>query len=112
MTRYLLPLSFILVTGLCGFEKSTITVSKDFSDRQIKRAERQASRRFGAPVRIQVLSRNEKKEITNLEFFRYMPDGRKGGGCSSDKFGVLVVTKNGCRIADAGHENDSAMVGK
>ncbi|RYF73923.1 MAG: hypothetical protein EOO39_09520 [Cytophagaceae bacterium] len=112
MTKYLLPLSFILITGLCGFEKSAITVSKDFSDRQIKRAERQASRRFGAPVRIQVLSRNEKNEITNLEFFRYTPDGRKGGGCSSDKFGVLVVTAHGCRIADIGHETDPATLGK
>ncbi|MEZ0541631.1 hypothetical protein [Fibrella arboris] len=111
MTKGLLPLSLLLITGLCGFEKSGITVAKDFSDRQIKRAERQVFKQFGDKVQIKVISRNEKKEITNLDFFRYTADGKKGGGCASDQFGLLIVTKNGCRIADAGYENDIAPMG-
>ena len=112
MHKGLLPLSLLLITCLCGFEKSAITVSKDFSDRQVKRAERQASRLFGAKMHIEVISRNDKQEITNLDFFRYRADGTKGGGCSSDKFGLLVVTPNGCRIADVGYEKDIAPIGK
>lgn len=112
ITKCLLPFSLLFITCLCGFEKSAVTVTKDFSDRQVKRAERQASRLFGAKMHIEVISRNDKKEITNLEFFRYGADGTKGGGCSSDKFGLLVVTPNGCRIADVGYEKNIVTMGK
>lgn len=96
--------SVFLATGLCGFDKPAIRVLKSFSDSQIRKVEQQVLQRYGVNVAVNVISRNAKREITNLEFIRYSKDGKKGGSCSSDKFGLLIITSDGCRIADAGYE--------
>ena len=112
MNRVLLSLSMLLTTCLFGFNGSTFQVEKTFSDRKIKRLETKMSQQFGVKVEVKVISRNAKKEITNLEFIRYKPGGGMSVSCSSDKFGLLIVSKTDCRIADAGSEKDIALPGK
>ncbi|KAB7728066.1 hypothetical protein F5984_20150 [Rudanella paleaurantiibacter] len=86
-----------------------LRVEKTFTDSQIRAVERQAIQSYGVKVQIRVLSRNARNEITNLSFVRYGQDGKEGGGCSSDKFGVLLIMKSGCQIADAGFESRIPM---
>ncbi|NID13744.1 hypothetical protein [Fibrivirga algicola] len=112
MNRVILSLSLLFTTGLFGFDGATFQVEKTFSDRKIKKLEIKMSQEFGTKVAVKVISRNARKEITNLEFVRYRPDGSMTVSCSSDKFGLLIVSKTGCRIADVGHEADINMVGK
>lgn len=104
MKPIILTLSLLVVTFLCGFETPAIKIEKSFSDRKIRKIEQQVLQRYGIKVDVTVISRNAKREITNLELVRYNKDGKKGGSCSSDKFGVLVITQTGCQIADAGYE--------
>lgn len=86
-----------------------LRVEKTFTDSQIRAVERQASQSYGVKVQVRVLSRNARNEITYLSFVRYGQDGKEGGGCSSHKFGVLIITKSGCQIADAGFESQLPM---
>ncbi len=97
-----------LLFAICssGFDEPVISISKTFSDAQINDVKQQVLHRYGEKIEVRVISRNAKNEIANLEFFRYQKDGKRGGGCSSDKFGLLIITKNGCSIADVGHEKN------
>ena len=106
----LLPLLLLLTTGF-GFKEPVLQVSKTTSDKQIESLERRIFKRYGLKVDVNVISRNEKNEITNLEFIRYQKDGKRGGGCSSDKFGILIITQHGCRIADLGYEANVVLAG-
>jgi len=103
-----LALSLILLCALSiisyAFDQTPFVVEKTFSKQQIHRVERQVRQQYGVKVRITVHNRNEQKEITNLSFVRYQKDGQRGGSCSSDKFGLLIITENGCKIADVGYE--------
>lgn len=105
MKAILVSASLLLTICLSGFDEPVISISKTFSDAQINDVKQQVLQQYGEKIEVRVISRNAKNEITNLEFFRYQKDGKRGGGCSSDKFGLLIITKNGCSIADAGHEN-------
>ena len=106
MSASTLLLSLLLAAHVPGQAdpKPSFTIEKTFSDRQIRQIERQVARSYNKPVKITVLNRNEKNEITNLVFVRYGKDGRENGSCSSDKFGRLLIREDGCSIADVGHE--------
>jgi hypothetical protein len=106
MIRLTLSLILLLAVSAASyaFDQTPFVVEKTFSKKQIHRVERQVRRQYGVKVRITVHNRNEQKEITNLSFVRYQKNGQRGGGCSSDKFGLLIITEKGCKIADAGHE--------
>ncbi|MEZ0484904.1 hypothetical protein ACAW87_10125 [Fibrella sp. GW2-5] len=105
MKKLILSLSVLLATCSVGFSESEFVVSRNFSKREIKRIERKMIKEFGVKVQLKVISRDDKKEITNLEFIRYKADGSMSSSCSSDKFGKLIVSSTGCQIADLGHEN-------
>ena len=97
-----------LLVGLFGFapKKDSFRVEKTFSDRKIRRIEQQVSKRYGQSLTIKVLKRNERNEISSLNFQRFQKNGEPGGGCSSDDFGVLVILSDGCTISDAGYEKE------
>nr|WP_293845589.1 hypothetical protein [uncultured Arsenicibacter sp.] len=100
----LLSLAFTTATTL--FDDSGISVTKKASDKQIQKIEKQLLEEYGVKVKITVLSRNRRKEITNLTAVRYDKNGNQSSSCSSDKFGLLIITKTGCKIADAGYEGE------
>ena len=67
-------------------------------------------KRYGIKSDITVVKRDENNSITDLTYQRYSKDGKQAGSCSSDKFGILIITPRGCRIADVGHEGDLAKL--
>ncbi|WP_375446853.1 hypothetical protein [uncultured Fibrella sp.] len=112
MKKLLLPLLMLFVVCLVGFKRPDIKVTRTYTDNQIERVERQVLKRYKVKVAINVLSRNERNEITNLELVRYQKDGNRGSSCSSDKFGLLIITEDGCKIADLGYESKLASLGR
>ena len=112
MNRIILLSSLLLLNAGFRFGEPVFQVSKTTSDKQIDRLERRFFKRYGLKIEVHVIRRNEKNEITTLAFTRYQKDGKRGGGCSSDKFGRLIITQNGCRIADLGYEANIASAGK
>jgi len=105
MKSFILLLSFSCVFFLSGFDLPSIEVLKTFTPTQIKDVEKEALKLYGIKVTVNVISRNGKDEITNLEFKIFDENGRKTSSCSSDNFGILVIRKDGCSIADLGHED-------
>ncbi len=93
--------------GLFGCSNSVIKVLPTYSDSQIRQTQAKVLKRYGIKSDITVARRDEKNNITDLKYQRYSKDG---GSCSSDKFGILIITPNGCRIADVGHEGDLAKL--
>lgn len=92
--------------NLSNLKESAYEVKRTSSDAQIKEIERQILQEYRVKVDIQVVKRNNKGEITNLRCVRYDKAGKKGGSCSSDEFGILIITQTGFKIADLGHENE------
>lgn len=88
-----------------NFTDPVFKVEKTFSQQRIHRIERRVLKTYGVNVKINVLARNARNEITNLSMVRFQKNGQQGGSCSSDKFGVLLISRDGCSITDAGHES-------
>ena len=95
---------FSTITNSSNADDPVIKVIRTATDNQIKETERQVIEQYRAKVEIKVISRNSKREITNLKFVRFDKMGKEGGSCSSDNFGLLIILKDGCKIADLGHE--------
>lgn len=55
---------------------------------------------------IKVIKRNSEGEITDLMCVRYDKTGKEASSCSSNNFGLLMITKTGCRIAGSGHVDE------
>jgi hypothetical protein len=106
MNRLTLILSLLFATALPVFADSGIKVLRTTSDRDIVKIKRQVLKKYGIRIEFPVISRNDKNEIFQLEFVRYNKAGKRGGSCSSNTFGSLVITADGCQIADLGHERD------
>lgn len=101
---------FLLLTwftiNLSKLDEPVIKVTRTSTDAQIKQSQQQALQQYGVKAEFQLVERNSKGEITNLKFVRYNKAGQEGGSCASDNFGALVITRDGCKIADLGHENE------
>jgi hypothetical protein len=93
-------------TNLSNLNEPTNEVKRTSSDAQIRETERQVLQQYGVKVDVKVVKRNGEGEITNLRCVRYNKAGKEAGSCSSDKFGLLIITQTGCKIADLGHENE------
>ena len=93
-------------TSLSTLEEPAIKVTRVSSNTQIEAAKRQALQRYGLNSEVQVINRNNKGEITDLKYTRYDQTGKESSSCASDNFGLLIITRNGCKIADLGHENE------
>ncbi|GAB4018848.1 hypothetical protein [Spirosoma koreense] len=93
-------------TNLNNLDEPLVKVTRTSSDRQIKKTERQALQQYGVKAEVKVVSRNNKGEITNLECIRYDKSGNQASSCGSDNFGLLIITRTGCKVADLGHEKD------
>lgn len=106
MKRFVLLLPLLLTIYLSAVGKAPDKVIRTTTDRQIKAIERQVLRQYSIKVAITVISRNDKKEITNLKAVRYDKAGKQASSCSSDMFGALVITPDGCSIADLGYEKN------
>ncbi|GAB4021386.1 hypothetical protein [Spirosoma koreense] len=91
--------------NLNNLDEPIIKVTRTFTDAQIKQTEQQVLQRYGVKVEVKVLERNNKGEITNLKCVRYDQAGKQDSSCSSDNFGLLVITREGCKIATLGHED-------
>jgi hypothetical protein len=98
-------LLFVVGSGF-GFREPIIKVTRTYSDAMISEVERQVLERYGVKVEIRVTSRNQKNEITNLTFIRHGKNGQKGGYCSIDEFGTLLITPTGCKIAGINYQNE------
>lgn len=106
MNRLTLILALFVATALSSFADSGIKVLRTTSDREIVLIKRQVLKKYGIRIEFPVLNRNNKNEIFHLELVRYSKAGKRGGSCSSDAFGALMITADGCHIADFGHEKD------
>ena len=106
MNRLTLLLTLFFTTCLPSLADSGIKVLRTTSDQQITKIKRQVLKKYGIRIEFPVISRNDKNEIFHLEFVRYNKAGKRGGSCSSDAFGALMITADGCHIADFGHEKD------
>ena len=93
-------------TTLNNLDEPLIKVTRTASDNQIKETEQQALQRYKVKVTVQVISRNDKGEITNLRCVRYDEAGKQNSACGSDNFGLLIITRNGCKVADLGYEKE------
>jgi hypothetical protein len=93
-------------TSLSNLDEPTNKVKRTSSDAQIRETERQVLQQYGVKVDIKVMKRNGRGEITDLRCVRYNKAGKEASSCSSDKFGLLVITETGCMIADLGHEDE------
>lgn len=93
-------------TSLSNLDEPTYRVKRTFSDAQVRETESQVLQQFGVKVGIKVIKRNSEGEITDLICVRYTKTGQEASSCSSNNFGLLIITKTGCRIADSGYEND------
>ena len=100
---------FFLLTwftsNLNGPEEPIIKVTRMSIDVQVKQTERQALQQYGVKAEVRVIERNGKGEITHLKCVRYDKAGRRDSSCESDSFGLLIITRDGCKIADFGYEN-------
>ena len=83
-----------------------VQVTRTSSDNQIRETERQALQQYGVRAEVKVINRNDKGEITNLNCVRYDKSGNKASSCGSDNFGLLIITRNGCKVADLGYEKE------
>ena len=106
MNRLTLLLALLFTTCLPSLADSGIKVFRTTSDREIVKIKRQVFKKYGIRIEFPVISRNDKNEIFHLELVRYNKAGKRGGSCSSDTFGALMITPDGCHIADLGHEKD------
>lgn len=101
---------FFLLTGLATNlsrpNEQIIKVVRTASDQQIRETERQVLQQYGIKAVINVISRNDKGAITNLNCVRYNKAGKETNSCSSDNFGLLIITQHGCKVADLGYENN------
>ncbi len=93
-------------TSVRAVEEPVIKVTRGSSSAQIEDAKRQGLQRYGTRSVVEVNKRNSKGEITDLKCTSYSKAGKEYGSCSSDNFGVLIITREGCKIADLGHEKD------
>lgn len=93
-------------TNLSNFDEPLIKVTRTSSDNQIKETEHQALQQYGVKAEVRVVNRNSKGEITNLKCVRYNEAGKEDSSCESDNFGLLIITRDGCKIADLGHESE------
>jgi hypothetical protein len=110
MNRLTLILALLFATALPVLADSGIKVFRTTSDREIVKIKRQVLKKYGIRIEFPVISRNDNNEIFHLEFVRYNKAGKRGGSCASSTFGALVITADGCHIADLGHEKD--LVGR
>ena len=106
MNRLTLLLALFFAISLPSLADSGIKVFRTTSDREIVKIKRQVFKKYGIRIEFLVISRNDKNEIFHLELVRYNKAGKRGGSCSSDTFGALMITGDGCHIADLGHEKD------
>ncbi|MCY7360220.1 MAG: hypothetical protein LH609_22740 [Rudanella sp.] len=110
MNRLTLILALLFTTSLPILADSGIKVLRTTSDRDITKIKRQVLKKYGIRIEFPVISRNDKNEIFHLEVVRYSKAGKKASTCASDAFGALVITPEGCQIADLGYEKD--LVGR
>lgn len=85
---------------LSSFTIDSFKVFPDFSEKQIKKIEKQVLKEFKIKVTIEVIKRDSAKKIVHLICKRYDLDGKPKSSCGSDNFGVLEITDRGCKIAD------------
>lgn len=94
------------VTNLSTLEEPVIKVIRTSTDVHIRQTEQQVLQRYGVKAEVRVIERNDKGEITNLKCTRYGKTGQENSSCQSDNFGALVITRDGCKIADFGYEDN------
>ncbi|WP_420148604.1 hypothetical protein [Spirosoma sp.] len=92
-------------TNLSNPDDPIIKVTRAATNVQIKQTEQQALQQYGVKAEIKVLERNSAGEITSLTCVRMDRAGKESSSCSSDNFGLLIITRNGCKIADLGYES-------
>jgi hypothetical protein len=109
MRLFAFSLVLCLITVVGYSEEPSIMVAKNFSDKQLRKVESKVFKKYGVKVAITVLARNAQNQITNLILKRYRADGAEASSCSSDTFGLLLITPKGCRIVDAGYESNLSM---
>ncbi|RYC70072.1 hypothetical protein [Spirosoma sordidisoli] len=105
MKQVMLLLLTWITTNVSILDEPIFKVTRTFTDGQIKQVQQQVLQEYGIKAEVKVISRNNKGEITSLECVRYDKLGTRKGSCESDKFGVLVITRTGCKIADLGYED-------
>lgn len=97
---------FLLLTWfITNLNEPIIKVARTATNVEIKQSEQQALQQYGVKAEIKVLERNDKGEITNLKCVRYKQAGKEASSCASDNFGLLIITRDGCKIADLGYES-------
>ncbi|HLL94151.1 MAG TPA: hypothetical protein VK404_04180 [Spirosoma sp.] len=95
---------YTTTANLGTIDEPVIKVIRTATDNQIRGTELQVLQQYGLKVQVKVIKRNSNGEITDLKLIRYDKAGRETGSCESDNFGLLVITRNGCKIADVGYE--------
>ncbi|QIP11224.1 hypothetical protein G8759_00490 [Spirosoma aureum] len=103
-----LTIFFLLIwftANLNSLDEPLLKVVRTASDDQIREVERQVLKQYGIKAEVKVINRNDKGEITNLNCIRYDKVGKRTDSCSSDNFGLLIITQHGCKISDLGYED-------
>ncbi|MCP9765959.1 hypothetical protein [Lacihabitans soyangensis] len=98
MKRIIL-LSFILFANFV-LAFVPIKITPDFTDTQLREAEKRAFDHLGVKVEVEVFSRDEAGRIEKVKISRFHKDGRLATSCSSDLLEELAITEGGCWIKD------------
>lgn len=77
-----------------------IKITADFTDKQVREAEKRAFDELGVKVEVEVFSRDETGKIEKVKISRFHKDGRLATSCSSDLLQELAITEGGCWIKD------------
>lgn len=77
-----------------------IKITADFTDKQVREAEKRAFDELGVKVEVEVFSRDETGKIEKVKISRFHKDGSLATSCSSDLLQELAITEGGCWIKD------------
>ena len=83
-----------------GFIVDEIKVTPDFTEAQVKQAEREAAKWYKNKIEIKVVNRDAKGKIVHLIFTIYDAEGTPNTICESDNFGLLIIRQDGCGMRD------------
>lgn len=100
MKKSILYLFVLIIVLSSSFTVDSFKVFPNFSEKQIKKIEKQVLKEFKIKVTIEVIKRDADKKIVHLICKRYDLAGKPKSSCESDNFGVLEITDWGCKIAD------------
>ncbi len=92
-------MSFILSFSI-AFAFVPIKITADFTDKQIKEAEKRALNELGVKVEVEVFLRGADGKIEKVKISRFHKDGRLATSCSSNLLEELAITEGGCWVKD------------